>query len=172
MVAKVFRLTVYFYASSITLMLLSHGFWYAVESSSLSSAFYHLYQYLKWYYENRNDLGYGISIRILVAFFTPHLLYKFLLSLNLKSFLANKIMQFVRKRKGGESSNSSPKVYFTNNGYGGKVQSAQQKVDLIKHLLMKDMTQIIGSGPQLIQIDRAIENRLYAIFFGKSDKPH
>lgn len=95
-IVKLFLCTMYLYTFSIVLMFLSNGFWYAVEFCSFKNAFYHLFQYCKWYYENREDLGYGISIRVLVAFLTPHFLYKLFLSTGWKSFLKEKIVQILK----------------------------------------------------------------------------
>jgi hypothetical protein len=160
-------------------MFLTNGFWYAVEFSSFKNAFYHLYQYLKWYYENRDDLGYGVSIRILVAFLTPHFLYKLFLSTNWKSFLKKKIVQILkliitRRKKGNESSNSSKpngssygysnknnysssRHYGNNNGHHAR--DAERKVNMIKQLLIKD-------------IEETIDKRLHDIFFGERSKSH
>ncbi|MDE5060644.1 hypothetical protein OZD67_00535 [Wolbachia endosymbiont of Drosophila nikananu] len=161
----------YLYTSSIMLMFLSNGFWYAVEFGSFKNAFYHLFQYCKWYYENREDLGYGISIRILVAFLTPHFLYKLFLSTGWKSFLKEKIVQILkfiitRRKKGNESSNSSKpsgssysdKKNYSNNSEH-HAQDAKRKVNMIKQLLIKD-------------IEETIDRRLHDIFFGKRSKPH
>lgn len=98
-IVKLFLFTMYLYTFSIVLMFLSNGFWYAVEFCSFKNAFYRLFQYCKWYYENREDLGYGISIRILVAFLTPHFLYKLLLGTGWKSFLKEKIIQILNTRR-------------------------------------------------------------------------
>ncbi|WP_341820812.1 hypothetical protein [Wolbachia endosymbiont (group A) of Myopa testacea] len=152
-------------------MFLSNGFWYAVEFGSFKNAFYHLFQYCKWYYENREDLGYGISIRILVAFLTPHFLYKLLLSTSWKSFLKEKIVQMLstRRKKGSEFSNSSKpsgSSYSDKNNYSNNsgnnehhAQDAKQKVNMIKQLLIKD-------------IEATIDRRLNDIFFGKRSNPH
>ncbi len=170
-IVKLFLFTMYLYTSSIVLMFLSNGFWYAVEFGSFKNAFYHLFQYCKWYYENREDLGYGISIRILVAFLTPHFLYKLFLSTGWKSFLKEKIVQILkfiitRRKKGNESSNSSKpsgSSYSDKNNYSNNsehhAQDAKRKVDMIKQLLIKD-------------IEATIDRRLNDIFFGKRSKPH
>ncbi|OAL99725.1 MAG: hypothetical protein TV42_03305 [Wolbachia endosymbiont of Dactylopius coccus] len=170
-VVKLFLCTMYLYTFSIVLMFLSNGFWYAVEFGSFKNAFYHLFQYCKWYYENREDLGYGISIRILVAFLTPHFLYKLFLSTGWKSFLKEKIVQILkfiitRRKKGNESSNSSKpsgSSYSDKNNYSNNsehhAQDAKRKVDMIKQLLIKD-------------IEATIDRRLNDIFFGKRSKPH
>src|SRR6266576_1643401 len=141
-IVKLFLFTMYLYTSSIVLMFLSNGFWYAVEFGSFKNAFYHLFQYCKWYYENREDLGYGISIRILVAFLTPHFLYKLFLSTGWKSFLKEKIVQILkfiitRRKKGNESSNSSKpsgSSYSDKNNYSNNsehhAQDAKRKVDM------------------------------------------
>ncbi|QMV46895.1 MULTISPECIES: hypothetical protein [Wolbachia] len=170
-IVKLFLFTMYLYTSSIMLMFLSNGFWYAVEFGSFKNAFYHLFQYCKWYYENREDLGYGISIRILVAFLTPHFLYKLFLSTGWKSFLKEKIVQILkfiitRRKKGNESSNSSKpsgssysdKKNYSNNSEH-HAQDAKRKVNMIKQLLIKD-------------IEETIDRRLHDIFFGKRSKPH
>ncbi len=170
-IVKLFLFTMYLYTSSIVLMFLSNGFWYAVEFGSFKNAFYHLFQYCKWYYENREDLGYGISIRILVAFLTPHFLYKLFLSTGWKSFLKEKIVQILkfiitRRKKGNESSNSSKpsgSSYSDKNNYSNNsehhAQDAKRKVNMIKQLLIKD-------------IEETIDRRLHDIFFGKRSKPH
>ncbi|QMV46230.1 hypothetical protein HC358_04150 [Wolbachia pipientis] len=170
-VVKLFLCTMYLYTFSIVLMFLSNGFWYAVEFCSFKNAFYHLFQYCKWYYENREDLGYGISIRILVAFLTPHFLYKLFLSAGWKSFLKEKIVQILkfiitRRKKGNESSNSSKpsgSSYSDKNNYSNNsehhAQDAKRKVNMIKQLLIKD-------------IEETIDRRLHDIFFGKRSKPH
>lgn len=167
-VVKLFLFTMYLYTSSIVLMFLSNGFWYAVEFGSFKNAFYHLFQYCKWYYENREDLGYGISIRILVAFLTPHFLYKLFLSTGWKSFLKEKIIQILntRRKKGSEFSNSSKpsgSSYSDKNNYSNNsehhAQDAKWKVNMIKQLLIKD-------------IEATIDRRLNDIFFGKRSKPH
>lgn len=170
-VVKLFLCTMYLYTFSIVLMFLSNGFWYAVEFGSFKNAFYHSFQYCKWYYENREDLGYGISIRILVAFLTPHFLYKLFLSTGWKSFLKEKIVQILkfiitRRKKGNESSNSSKpsgSSYSDKNNYSNNsehhAQDAKRKVDMIKQLLIKD-------------IEATIDRRLNDIFFGKRSKPH
>ncbi len=171
---KLFLFTMYLYISSIMLMFLSNGFWYAVEFGSFKNAFYRLFQYCKWYYENREDLGYGISIRILVAFLTPHFLYKLFLSTGWKSFLKEKIVQILkfiitRRKKGSEFSNSSKpsnSSYSDKNNYSNNsgnnehhAQDAERKVNMIKQLLVKD-------------IEKTIDRRLHDIFFGKRSKPH
>lgn len=170
-VVKLFLFTMYLYTSSIVLMFLSNGFWYAVEFCSFKNAFYHLFQYCKWYYENREDLGYGISIRILVAFLTPHFLYKLFLSTGWKSFLKEKIVQILkfiitRRKKGSEFSNSSKpssSSYSDKSNYSNNsehhAQDAKRKVNMIKQLLIKD-------------IEATIDRRLNDIFFGKRSKPH
>ncbi len=161
---KLFLFTMYLYTFSIVLMFLSNGFWYAVEFGSFKNAFYHLFQYCKLYYENREDLGYGISIRVLVAFLTPHFLYKLFLSKGWKSFLKEKIVQILstRRKKGSEFSNSSKpsgSSYSDKNNYSNNsgnnehhAQDAKRKVDMIKQLLIKD-------------IEAAIDRRLNDIFF-------
>ncbi len=168
---KLFLFTMYLYTSSIMLMFLTNGFWYAVEFGSLKNAFYHLFQYCKLYYENREDLGYGISIRVLVAFLTPHFLYKLFLSTGWKSFLKEKIIQILntRRKKGSEFSNSSKpsgSSYSDKNNYSNnsgnnerQAQDAKRKVNMIKQLLIKD-------------IEATIDRRLNYIFFGKRSKPH
>ncbi|MBS9530399.1 hypothetical protein INQ25_03200 [Wolbachia endosymbiont of Rhagoletis cerasi] len=171
---KLFLFTMYLYTSSIMLMFLTNGFWYAVEFGSLKNAFYHLFQYCKLYYENREDLGYGISIRVLVAFLTPHFLYKLFLSTGWKSFLKEKIiwiLMFIitRRKKGSEFSNSSKpsgSSYSNKNNYSNssgnnerQAQDAKRKVNMIKQLLIKD-------------IEATIDRRLNYIFFGKRSKPH
>lgn len=173
-IVKLFLFTMYLYTFSIVLMFLSNGFWYAVEFCSFKNAFYRLFQYCKWYYENREDLGYGISIRILVAFLTPHFLYKLFLSTGWKSFLKEKIVQILkfiitRRKKGNESSNSSKpsgSSYSDKNNYSNnsgnnerQAQDAKRKVNMIKQLLIKD-------------IEATIDRRLNYIFFGKRSKPH
>ncbi len=170
-IVRLFLFTMYLYTSSIVLMFLSNGFWYAVEFGSFKNAFYHLFQYCRWYYENREDLGYGISIRILVAFLTPHFLYKLFLSTGWKSFLKEKIVQILkfiitRRKKGNESSNSSKpsgSSYSDKNNYSNNsehhAQDAKRKVNMIKQLLIKD-------------IEETIDRRLHDIFFGKRSKPH
>ncbi len=170
-IVRLFLFTMYLYTSSIVLMFLSNGFWYAVEFGSFKNAFYHLFQYCRWYYENREDLGYGISIRILVAFLTPHFLYKLFLSTGWKSFLKEKILKFIitRRKKGNESSNSSKpsgssysdKNNYSNNSNNSEhhAQDAKRKVNMIKQLLIKD-------------IEETIDRRLHDIFFGKRSKPH
>ncbi len=171
---KLFLFTMYLYTSSIMLMFLTNGFWYAVEFGSLKNAFYHLFQYCKLYYENREDLGYGISIRVLVAFLTPHFLYKLFLSTGWKSFLKEKIiwiLMFIitRRKKGSEFSNSSKpsgSSYSNKNNYSNnsgnserQAQDAKRKINIIKQLLIKD-------------IEATIDRRLNYIFFGKRSKPH
>ncbi|QOD38627.1 hypothetical protein [Candidatus Wolbachia massiliensis] len=174
-VVKLFLFTMYLYISSIVLMFLSNGFWYAVEFSSLKNAFYHLYQYCKWYYDNRDDLGYGVSFRMLVAFLAPHFLYKLFLSTGWKSFLKEKIIQILRfvikRRKGGKFSSSGGSNgisynYSSNNGYSSSShyderysQDAKRKVIMIKQLLVKD-------------IEETIDKRLHDIFFGSKSKSH
>ncbi|MFP3024417.1 MAG: hypothetical protein ACEY3K_16665 [Wolbachia sp.] len=163
-VVKLFLFTLYLYTSSIMLMFLTNGFWYAVEFSSFKNAFYHLYQYLKWYYENRGDLGYGVSIRILVAFLTPHFLYKLFLSTGWKSLLKEKVIQMLRfiitRRKKGSKPHGSNGGYSNRNNYGNSnLQDAERKVNMIKQLLIQD-------------IDEAIEKRLNDIFLGERGKPH
>lgn len=170
-VVKLFLCTMYLYTFSIVLMFLSNGFWYAVEFGSFRNAFYHLFQYCKWYYENREDLGYGISIRILIAFLTPHFLYKLFLSTGWKSFLKEKMVQILkfiitRRKKGNESSNNSKpsgSSYSDKNNYSNNsehhAQDAKWKVNMIKQLLIKD-------------IEETIDRRLHDIFFGKRSKPH
>ncbi|RDD35621.1 hypothetical protein Wcon_00130 [Wolbachia endosymbiont of Cylisticus convexus] len=142
-------------------MFLTNGFWYAVEFSSFKNAFYHLYQYLKWYYENRGDLGYGVSIRILVAFLIPHFLYKLFPSTGWKSFLKEKIFQILSaRRKKSSKPNGSSYGYSNKNNYGNNnFQEAEQKVNMIKQILIKD-------------IEEAIDKRLHDIFFGERGKPH
>ncbi|WP_246209660.1 hypothetical protein [Wolbachia endosymbiont of Atemnus politus] len=72
-----------------------------MECGSFKSAFDHLFQYCKWYYDNRSDLGYRVSFIILVAFLTPHFLYKLSLSTGCKFSLKEKITQILRiGRKG------------------------------------------------------------------------
>ncbi|WP_250295402.1 hypothetical protein [Wolbachia endosymbiont of Oedothorax gibbosus] len=167
-VVKLFLCTMYLYTFSIVLMFLSNGFWYAVEFGSFKNAFYHLFQYCKWYYENREDLGYGISIRILVAFLTPHFLYKLFLSTGWKSFLKQQILRFIiaRRKKGSNSSIPSGNSHSNknnNSSYGNNnehhAQDAKRKVNMIKQLLIKD-------------IEATIDRRLHDIFFGKRSKPH
>lgn len=173
-VVKLFLCTMYLYTFSIVLMFLSNGFWYAVGFGSFKNAFYHLFQYCKWYYENREDLGYGISIRILVAFLTPHFLYKLFLSTGWKSFLKEKIVQILkfiitRRKKGSEFSNSSKpsnSSYSNKNDYSNKsgnneryAQDVKRKVNMIKQLLIKD-------------IEETIDRRLHDVFLGKRSKHH
>lgn len=170
-VVKLFLCTMYLYTFSIVLMFLSNGFWYAVEFGSFKNAFYHLFQYCKLYYENREDLGYGISIRVLVAFLTPHFLYKLFLSTGWKSFLKEKIVRILstRRKKGSEFSNNSKpsgSSYSDKNNYSNNsgnnehhAQDAKRKVNMIKQLLIKD-------------IEATIDRRLNDIFFGKRSKPH
>ncbi len=167
-IVKLFLFTMYLYTFSIVLMFLSNGFWYAVEFCSFKNAFYRLFQYCKWYYENREDLGYGISIRILVAFLTPHFLYKLSLGTGWKSFLKEKIIQILntRRKKGSEFSNTSGSSYSDKNNYSNnsgnnerQAQDAKRKVNMIKQLLIKD-------------IEATIDRRLNYIFFGKRSKPH
>ncbi|MDE5057697.1 hypothetical protein OZD61_02705 [Wolbachia endosymbiont of Drosophila bocki] len=170
-IVKLFLFTMYLYTFGIVLMFLSNGFWYAVEFCSFKNAFYRLFQYCRWYYENREDLGYGISIRILVAFLTPHFLYKLLLGTGWKSFLKEKIIQILntRRKKGSEFSNSSKpsgSSYSDKNNYSNnsgnnerQAQDAKRKVNMIKQLLIKD-------------IEATIDRRLNYIFFGKRSKPH
>ncbi len=160
-VVKLFLFTLYLYTSSIMLMFLTNGFWYTVEFSSFKNAFYHLYQYLKWYYENRDDLGYGVSIRILVAFLTPHFLYKLFSGTGWKSFFKEKIVQILRtRRKMSNKPNGSSYGYSNKNSYGNNnLQEAERKVNMIKQLLIQD-------------IDEAIEKRLNDIFLGERGKPH
>lgn len=137
------------------LMFLTNGFWYAVEFCSFKNAFYHLFQYCKWYYENRKDLGYGIFVRILVAFFTPHFLYKLSLSTGWKSFLKEKVIQILKliitKRKKGSKFSNNSKPSNSNNGEH-YTQDTEQKVNMIKQILIKD-------------IEKAIDKRLRDIFF-------
>jgi hypothetical protein len=177
-VVKLFLLIMYLYASSVMFMFLSNGFWYAVEFGSFKNAFYHLFQYCKWYYDNKDDLGYGVYFRILVAFLAPHFLYRLLLSTGWKSFLKERIMQILRfmikgkrGRKvsysskangssysyGGENSYSSSSHY----GYNDERRHAQErrKVAMIRQLLVKD-------------IEETIDKRLNDIFFGERSKPH
>ncbi len=161
-------------------MFLTNGFWYAVELSSFKNAFYHLYQCLKWYYENRDDLGYGVSIRMLVAFLAPHFLYRLFLSTGWKSFLKEKAIQILRfiikgKKDNRASHSSKPNGssygYSHKNGYSSgsgynysnnnehHAQDAKQKVNMIKQLLIKD-------------IEETIDKRLHDIFFGERSKSH
>ncbi|MGL9759362.1 MAG: hypothetical protein ACR5LA_11670 [Wolbachia sp.] len=154
-------------------MFLSNGFWYAVEFGSFKNAFYHLFQYCKWYYENREDLGYGISIRILVAFLTPHFLYKLFLSTGWKSFLKQKIIQIIRfiiirrKKKSSEFSSSSgpsdDSYSNKNSSYGNNnerfAKDVKRQINIMKQLLIKD-------------IERTIDKRLNDIFFGGKSRPH
>ncbi|WCR58543.1 hypothetical protein [Wolbachia endosymbiont of Ctenocephalides felis wCfeJ] len=154
-------------------MFLSNGFWYAVEFGSFKNAFYHLFQYCKWYYDNRDDLGYGIFFRILVAFLVPHFLYKLFLSTGWKSFLKKKIIQLLRfiiKGKRSSKLNYSSKAngssYSHSNGYSSEshydykdAQEKREKVMMIKQLLVQD-------------IEETIDKRLNDIFFGGRSKPH
>ncbi len=168
---KLFLFTMYLYTFSIVLMFLSNGFWYAVEFGSSKNAFYYLFQYCKLYYENREDLGYGISIRVLVAFLTPHFPYKLFLSTGWKSFLKEKIIRILmfiitRRKKGSSSSKPSGSSYSDKNNYSNnsgnnerQAQDAKRKVNMIKQLLIKD-------------IEATIDRRLNDIFFGKRSKPH
>ncbi len=168
---KLFLLTGYFYMSSIILMFFSNGFQYVTEFGSFKSAFYYLYQYLKWYWENKDDLDYGVSIRILVAFFIPYLLYKLFLSINWRPFVRHiitQVLRLMRRKKSNElnkaSSNgySNRTNYVNNTSYGydhNSDQDAKKKVDMIKQLLMKD-------------IEQTIDKRLHNIFFGKKNKSH
>ncbi|MGL9717387.1 MAG: hypothetical protein ACR5K9_01590 [Wolbachia sp.] len=172
-VVKLFLLTMYLYTSSIVLMFLSNGFWYAVECGSFKNAFYHLFQYCKWYYDNRDELDYGISIRMLVAFLAPHFLYKLFLSIGWKSFLKEKIiriLRFIIKGRKGSKINHNSKLndgyrngYSDSSHYGHKNehydQDAKQKVAIIKQLLVKD-------------IEETIDKRLRDIFLSGRSKPH
>nr|WP_289513234.1 hypothetical protein [Wolbachia pipientis] len=158
------------------LMFLSNGFWYAVECGSFKNAFYHLFQYCKWYYDNRDDLGYGISVRMLVAFLAPHFLYKLFLSKGWKSFLKERIIQLLRFIITGKKSSkvchngkSNDYSYSSRNGYGDGScyghngehydQDARQKVAIIKQLLVKDIEEII-------------DKRLNDIFFSGRSRSH
>lgn len=173
---KVFLLVAYLYASSIVLMFLSRGFQYAVEFCSFQSAFNHLYHYLKWYYNNRSDLGYGISFRIIVAFVIPNLIYKSLCGANLQPFFAKKalkILKFFYRKKGGEmQSKNKLNTYGYNGGnpYDDVPDSKHEKVYKIKAILMHDITQITGQIPELEKIDQVLGRRLHQIFLSGSNK--
>ncbi|WP_088414956.1 hypothetical protein [Wolbachia endosymbiont of Wuchereria bancrofti] len=177
-VVKLFLLTVYLYASSIMLIFLSNGFWYTVEFSSPKDAFFHLFQYCKWYYDNRESLGYEVSFRVLVGFLAPHFLYRLFLNTGWKSFLKEKIIQMLKfiiigKRGNRVSHSSKPSAssysysrknsYSSNSRYGCNdehhSQDAKRKVNMIKQLLIKD-------------IEEAIDRRLHGIFFSEKGKSH
>lgn len=182
---KLFLLVAYLYTSSIILMFLSNGFWYAVEFCSLKNAFYHLYQYLKWYYDNINDLGYGISFRIIVAFVTPNLVYKSFCGVDSQSpFLKKlwKIFGFLSRKKGKEVPSANKSNFYnpnsevflsTDNDYYNETQDPNyEKVCKIKYLLMRDIVQAVGQIPELSKIDKTIAIRLYKIFLSNKDKSH
>lgn len=176
-VVKLFLLIIYLYTSSVTFMFLSNGFWYAVEFGSFKSAFNHLFEYCKWYYDNKDDLGYGVYFRILIAFLAPHFLYRLLLSTGWKSFLKERIMQILRfmikgkrgsktsyssKANGSSYNYSSENSYSSSNHYGyNDERHAQErrKVAMIRQLLVKD-------------IEETIDKRLNDIFFGERSKSH
>ncbi|NSX83014.1 hypothetical protein GOM44_00480 [Wolbachia endosymbiont of Atemnus politus] len=170
-VVKLFLLIIYLYTSSVTFMFLSNGFWYAVEFGSFKNAFSHLFEYCKWYYDNKDDLSYGVYFRILVAFLTPHFLYKLFLSTGWKFSLKGKITQILRfiitGRKGNKvNHNSKSNGSSYRNGYSGYGhrdehydQDAKQKVDIIKQLLVKD-------------IEEVIDKRLDDIFLSERNKSH
>lgn len=166
-------------------MFLSNGFWYAVEFCSLKNAFYHLYQYLKWYYDNINDLGYGISFRIIVAFVTPNLVYKSFCGVGLQSPLLKKVWKifgFLSRKKNKEVPSTNKSNFYDHNSkaflspgndyYKGKQDSHYEKVCKIKYLLMRDIVQAVGQIPELSKIDQAIAIRLYRIFLSNKDKSH
>nr|WP_246228167.1 hypothetical protein [Wolbachia endosymbiont of Litomosoides brasiliensis] len=157
-------------------MFLSNGFWYAVEFSSLKNAFYHLFQYCKWYYGSRENLGYGVSFRMLVALLAPHFFYRLFLTTGWKSFLKEKMIQMLKfmitgKRSDGVSHRnklsassygcSSKSNYGNNSRYSCNdehhSQDEKRKVNMIKQLLVKD-------------IEEAIDKRLHDIFFSKKGK--
>ncbi|MGL9731433.1 MAG: hypothetical protein ACR5KX_01165 [Wolbachia sp.] len=170
-VVKLFLLIIYLYASSVTFMFLSNGFWYAVEFGSFKNAFNHLFEYCKWYYDNKDDLGYGVYFRILVAFLAPHFLYKLLLSVGWKSFLKERIMQilkFMIKGKSGSKANGNSYNYSSENSYSSSSHygynderhaQERRKVAMIRQLLVKD-------------IEETIDKRLNHIFFGGRSKFH
>ncbi|MCA4774875.1 hypothetical protein IHO40_01730 [Wolbachia endosymbiont of Mansonella ozzardi] len=170
-VVKLFLIIIYLYASSVTFMFLSNGFWYAVEFGSFKNAFNHLFECCKWYYDNKDDLNYGVYFRILVAFLAPHFLYRLLLSAGWKSFLKERITQILRfmikgkrssKANGSGYNYSSKNSYSSSNHYGyNDERHAQErrKVAVIRQLLVKD-------------IEETIDKRLNDIFFGERSKSH
>jgi hypothetical protein len=167
---KLLLLTIYTYVSSIILIFLSNGFWYVLEFSSPSSAFYELYKFFKSCYDNIDDLEYSVSFRVLVAFFAPHFLYKLLLNIDWKHLLIKiaiwTIELFKKKKASGfsVSSNSNENKHSNSTLYGNNdtqltIEEATEKVNIIKKLLIKD-------------IEQTIDKRLNDIFFHKKNKSH
>jgi hypothetical protein len=147
---RLFLLIVYLYVLSITLMFLSYGFQYALEASSPVNAFYELYKYTKICYMNKNDLGYGILIRTLLALLIPIFCYRMLLRTNWKRLFRKAAVKCVRifgGRRVTQSSNSGCNMgYYYDHDY--------KLVNSIKEILMHD-------------IEQAIDKRLHEIFFTK-----
>ncbi|MDD9335907.1 MAG: hypothetical protein PV345_00740 [Wolbachia sp.] len=139
--------------SSIMLMFLGNGFWYAVEFSSPSNAFYELYSFFRLCYDNRDTLGYGVSIRILVAFFTPHFLFKLFLSTNWKPFLKQKAIKIIRAMRIKKKSD------FNNSSHGKQIYSTydvEDQINIIKEMLVQDIEEAIDKRlrDMLFDVDR------------------
>ncbi len=160
---KLFLLIIYLYASSIVLMFLSNGFWYTAKCGSFKRAFYHLFQYCKWYSNNRGNLNYGISFRMLIAFLAPHFLYKLFLSTGWKLFLkekVKKILKFMIEGKKNSKANDSSYKSKDHCGYNNERHAQEkQKIAIIKQLLIED-------------IEKIIDKRLNDIFLSERRKSH
>lgn len=160
---KLFFITIYLYAFSIVLMCLSHGLHYAVEFSSPRNAFSQLYLYFKWCYDNKDNLDYGMSIRILVALFTPNFLYKLLCSIKWKYLIEKaiiKIKQCLNTKCSNKDIYANNKAGIYADDSGKKERSYEDTVRLMNHLkqfLVQD-------------IEQAIDKRLYEIFLASRKK--
>ncbi|MGL9681669.1 MAG: hypothetical protein ACR5K2_01500 [Wolbachia sp.] len=120
-----------------------------------------MFEYCKWYYDNKNDLGYGVYFRILVASLAPHFLYKLLLNIGWKSFLKERIMQILKfmikvkrgnkvnyssKANGSSYNYSSKNSYSSRSHYGyndGRHAQERRKVAMIRQLLIKNIEETI-----------------------------
>lgn len=145
-------------------MFLSHGFSYAVEFSSPGNTFSQLYLYLKWCYDHRNNLDYGISFRILVAIFTPNFLYKLLLNANWRPLFRKAIIRTVKffKRKNNENTHQENTSY--------KIEDIYER-NTVEHDYEHDVKLVNNLKCFLIQdIEKVIDKRLYDIFLARRKK--
>ena len=114
-------------------MLLTYGPEHITEFVYPSKTFSQLYLYSKWYYNNKSNLGYGIYLRVLLAFSTPYLLRKLLLNSNKQHILKrikSKIMSFFNGRNNSVASLNHNKTDL-------------QSINFIKQLLVQDIEQVI-----------------------------
>ncbi|WP_148115231.1 hypothetical protein [Wolbachia pipientis] len=131
----------------MALIFLSYGFQYTMETISPLRAFSELYTYIKMCYNHRSNLGYGILIRTLLALLIPNLCYRTLLNIQWKLLIRKVMVKCIRTVR------KENKTLYSKENYV-EYEHDMKLVNMIKHLLMRD-------------IEQTIEKRLHDIFLSK-----